>query len=257
MNITLPKSNFVIVDGIRLHYLNWGGTGEVLLLLSGLGDNATIFDGFAQKFTDRFHVIGLTRRGFGKSDKPLTGYETVNRVEDIRHFLDTMKIEKATIIGHSMAGDEMTLFASLYPTRVNKLVYLDAAHDRRRTADITLSDPACPPFFRRLLLEVAGSPNAAQIVISDMPALDEWERYKAIMKAMTTFPTDYTQVRVPALAFYAMPENHQYIPSQATEKVRKSMNDWWVKKWNPIHTSMHRKIPPRDAAWSGSRDERC
>ena len=138
-----------------------------------------------------------------------------------------------------------------------KLVYLDAAHDRRRTADITLSDPACPPFFRRLLLEVAGSPNAAQIVISDMPALDEWERYKAIMKAMTTFPTDYTQVRVPALAFYAMPENHQYIPSQATEKVRKSMNDWWVKKWNPIHTSMHRKIPPRDAAWSGSRDERC
>lgn len=227
------KSDFVNVNGVRLHYLDWGGTGEVLLMLPGFGDDATIFDGFAQKFTDHFHVIGLTRRGFGESDKPSTGYDTGTRVEDMRHFLDTINIEKVTLVGHSMAGDEMTLFASLYPECVNKLVYLEAAQDRRRTADITLSDPACPPQLRRLLLEVLESPDAAQITVSDMPPLDEWERQKAFMKAMITFPTDFSPVKAPALSFYAMPEQHPYIPPQAAEEIRASMNDWWAKNGIP------------------------
>lgn len=230
MDTTLLKnSDFVNVNGVRLHYLDWGGTGEVLLLLPGFGDNASVFDSFAQRFTDRFHVIGFTRRGAGESDKPLTGYDTATRVEDIRRFLDTIKIEKTTIIGHSMAGDEVTMFASLYPARVNKLIYLDAAYDRRRTADITLSDPATPPLFRRLFLEVLESPDATQIRVSDIPPLDEWERNKAIIKAMTTFQTDYAQLTVPALAFYAMPEHHPYMPPQAAEEIQQSFNDWWVK----------------------------
>jgi len=108
------KSGFVTANGIKLHYLDWGGSGDALLLLTGFGNDAHIFDSFAPKFTDRFHVIGLTRRGFGESDKPKTGYDTASRVEDIRLFLDAMKIEKASIVGHSMAGDELTLFASLY-----------------------------------------------------------------------------------------------------------------------------------------------
>jgi pimeloyl-ACP methyl ester carboxylesterase len=233
MDSTSSKSNFVNVDGVRLHYLDWGGTGEILLMLPGFGDDATIFDSFAQKFTAYFHVIGLTRRGFGESDRPPTGYDIDTRVEDMRHFLDIIKIEKVTLVGHSMAGDEMTLFASLYPARVNKLVYLDAAHDRRRTANITLSDPACPPHLRRLLLEVIESPEAAQITLSDMPPLDEWERQKAFMKAIITFPTDFSQVKAPALSFYAIPEQHQYIPPQAAEHIRESMNVWWVNNGIP------------------------
>jgi pimeloyl-ACP methyl ester carboxylesterase len=233
MDTTSLKSDFVNVDGVRLHYLDWGGSGEVLLLLPGFGDEASVFDGFAQKFTHRFHVIGLTRRGYGESDRPATGYDLATRVEDIRHLLDITKIEKATFIGHSMAGDEITLFASLYPTRVNKLVYLDAAHDRRRTADITLSDPTCPPYYRRLLLEVTESPEAALIMVDDMPSLAEWERSKAMMKAMITFPTDFTRVQAPALAFFAMAKHHPYVPPQATEEIQEHMNDWWINNAIP------------------------
>jgi pimeloyl-ACP methyl ester carboxylesterase len=233
MDTTSLKSDFVNVNGVRLHYLDWGGTGEVLLLLPGFGDEASAFDGFAQNFTHRFHVIGFTRRGYGESDRPATGYDLATRVEDIRHFLDITKIEKATFIGHSMAGDEITLFASLYPEHVTKLVYLDAAHDRRRTADITLADPTCPPYYRRLLLEVTESPDAAQIMVDDMPSLNEWERSKAMMKAMITFPTDFTQVRAPALAFFAMAEHHPYIPPEATEEIQEHMNDWWINNAMP------------------------
>jgi len=200
-----------------------------LLLLSGLGDNAGFFDGFAQKFTDSFRVIGLTRRGFGELDKPSTGYDTATRVEDINHFLDALKIEKATIIGHSMAGDEMTLFASLYPARVNRLIYLDAAQGRRRIADLTLSDPTTPALYRRLFLEIQNSPDAAQISDADLPPPEKCERLKAIIQAMTNFQTDYQKVKAPVLAFYAIPEHHPYVPPETADEIRKSMDDWWVK----------------------------
>ncbi len=92
------KSEFITANGIKMNYLDWGGTGEVVLLLSGFGNDAHIFDEFATKFTDKFHVIGLTRRGFGETDKPKNGYDTKTRVEDIHKFLDALKIKKAHIL---------------------------------------------------------------------------------------------------------------------------------------------------------------
>jgi hypothetical protein len=109
------KSGFVTVNGVKLHYLDWGGKGETLLFLHGLGDSAHIFDDIAPKFTDHFRVLALTRRGHGLSDKPQTGYETSTLVEDIRQFLDALKIKRVSLVGHSMADKEMTLFAGLYP----------------------------------------------------------------------------------------------------------------------------------------------
>ena len=64
---SLHKVSFVTVEpSVQLEVLDWGGTGESLVLLAGLGDNAHVFDHFAYQFTDRFHVIGITRRGFGR-----------------------------------------------------------------------------------------------------------------------------------------------------------------------------------------------
>jgi hypothetical protein len=51
------------VNGVKLHYLDWDGKGEVLLSLPGLSCTARIFDGLAPKFTDHFRVLALTRRG--------------------------------------------------------------------------------------------------------------------------------------------------------------------------------------------------
>jgi pimeloyl-ACP methyl ester carboxylesterase len=131
-----PESRFVTVNGVKLHFLDWGGNGEVILLLAGLGNDAHIFDSFAPKLTGPFRVIALTRRGFGESGKPKSGYDTGTLVEDMRQFLNALNINEVSIIGHSMAGDEMTLFATLYPERVKKLVYLDAAADRSRTTEL-------------------------------------------------------------------------------------------------------------------------
>ena len=116
---------------------------------AGLGNTAHAFDNFAPSFTDRFHVVALTRRGFGESSHPETGYETPRLVEDIRAAIDKLHLGRVILIGHSIAGEEMTRFAGKYPDRVAKLVYLDAAYDRV-AADSMLSEifpvpPDVPP----------------------------------------------------------------------------------------------------------------
>ena len=126
-----PHTNdFVSVNGIKLHYLDWGGEGDVLLFLAGMGCNAHIFDSFAPRFTDKFHVMALTRRGHGESDHPETGYDVDTLTEDIHQFMDVLRIEKVILAGHSMANVELSHFSALYPERVLRLIFLDAAYDR-------------------------------------------------------------------------------------------------------------------------------
>lgn len=141
MNGSNPKSDFVHVNGIRLHYLDWGGSGPTLIFLTGMGSSAYIFNNFAPRFTDKFHVLALTRRGQGDSDYPETGYDADTLVEDIRQFMDALKIEKAVLAGHSLAGVELTHFAATHPERVEKLVYLEALDDRRREQAILAQNP--------------------------------------------------------------------------------------------------------------------
>jgi pimeloyl-ACP methyl ester carboxylesterase len=95
-----------------------------------MGCNAHIFDDLAPRFCDRFHVMALTRRGHGESDHPETGYDIDTLTEDIREFLDALGIEKVILVGHSMANVELSHFNALYPERVIKLIFLDAAYDR-------------------------------------------------------------------------------------------------------------------------------
>ena len=88
-----------------------------------------MFDTFAPSFVDSFHVLALTRRGFGESSQPATGYDTVTLANDIALFMDATSLDRAYIAGHSIAGAEMTQFSVDHPERVIKLVYLDAAYD--------------------------------------------------------------------------------------------------------------------------------
>lgn len=131
MNLLNPKSDFVNLNGIRLHYLDWGGTGPALIFLTGMGSSAYIFNKFAPRFNDKFRVLALTRRGQGDSDYPETGYDADTLTEDICQFMDSLNIEKAILAGHSLAGVELTHFAATHPNRVEKLIYLDALDDRR------------------------------------------------------------------------------------------------------------------------------
>jgi pimeloyl-ACP methyl ester carboxylesterase len=139
------KVTFVTVEPeVQLEVLDWGGTGATLVLLTGLGDNAHVYDQFAYQFTDRFHVIGITRRGYGRSSQPAQGYDLDTRARDDIAVLDKLNIGQAVFVGHSIAGTELSKLGAVYPDRVKKLVYLDAV-DIGSGGWANLTQPPPPP----------------------------------------------------------------------------------------------------------------
>jgi pimeloyl-ACP methyl ester carboxylesterase len=131
---------FVTVDeGVQLEVLDWGGIGRVVVLLAGSGNSAHVFDDFAPKLTDCCHVYGITRRGFGSSSQPATGYDDQRLADDVLRVLDSLRLDHPILAGHSMAGGELTTLGNQHSNRLAGLVYLDALGDPR---DWPGSDPA-------------------------------------------------------------------------------------------------------------------
>ena len=134
-----------VAPGVKLEALDWGGTGPNLVFLSGLQDVAHGFDDFAPQFTDHFHVVAITRRGYGASTQTPGGYDLATRVQDLTAALDSLNVAKAILVGHSMAGDELTAFAGAHPDRVLGLVYFDAAYDHSVLGPLIGDYPQQPP----------------------------------------------------------------------------------------------------------------
>ena len=123
------RVQFVDVDeNVRLEVLDWGGAGRPIVLLSGLGNTAHVFDDFAPKLTADYHVYGITRRGFGASSAPASGYAADRLGDDVLAILDSLKLTKPVLAGHSIAGEELSSVSSRHPDRVAGLVYLDASY---------------------------------------------------------------------------------------------------------------------------------
>jgi pimeloyl-ACP methyl ester carboxylesterase len=219
-------SSYIGVDeGVQLELLDWGGTGTPLLLLSGLGATAHTWDTIAPKLIADFRVLALSRRGVGGSSRPEFGYDTPTLARDVVRVLDALALDKAVIVGSSVAGDEMTWLGADYPDRIAALVYLDAAYDRSREvpddqpAYATLLPPGPPirpeelrsyetllQWFERTATyplpegELIAAYNFSNRYLAGAPAFDM--RLLGAVAAAIEAPR-YRDIKVPALALYA------------------------------------------------------
>ncbi|AOZ08977.1 alpha/beta fold hydrolase [Cupriavidus malaysiensis] len=127
-----------VAPGVALHVRDWNPSrpGRTVVLLAGLGGNAQGFNGLAAALARRARVLAISRRGYGRSDKPLPaaggGYDPATLVADLDAVLRTLRVDEIVLCGHSIAGNELTLFAGRYPHRVRGLVYLDTSYDYTR-----------------------------------------------------------------------------------------------------------------------------
>ena len=136
-----------VAPAVHLEVLAWRGTGPVLVFLTGFGNSAHVFDDFAPRFTDAYDVYAITRRGFGGSSRPESGYDLETRAQDIVRVLDSIGVRRAILAGHSLAADEMSRIAVAFPERVSALVFLDAydyGPEFRKMGD---ESPNVPPGF--------------------------------------------------------------------------------------------------------------
>ena len=254
------KSNFANVNGIRLHYLDWGGNGETLLFLTGMGCSAHLFHPIATRFTDKFRVLALTRRGQGESDYPETGYDPDTLVDDIYDFLAFHKIEKVILAGHSIAGIELTNFTKKYPDRVLKLIYMDAVYDTKGRFELIEKDSSqgvLPPEVKDVFESVEEYIAYVKHVTPYFVEVwnEEWDKQaasgliqnaqgkfvekdtslvvKQLVEGAKTFDPSQTNIEVPVLLLDAWSQLRQVLPPDFyTEEQKKLHFDFWKKLTN-------------------------
>jgi non-heme chloroperoxidase len=123
------RITFVTVDsGVKLEVLDWGGNGRAVVLLAGY-QTAHEYDDIAPKLTAFCHVYGITRRGFGASSRPESGYTAQRSAEDVLRALDALKLDHPVLAGHSFGGLDLLTIAAQHPTLVAGLVFLDSGDD--------------------------------------------------------------------------------------------------------------------------------
>ncbi len=223
------KVQFVTVaPGVQLEVLDWGGSGRPLVFLAGAGDTAHAFDDFAPKFIVQNHVYAITRRGFGASSKPApaNGNYSADRLgDDVRAVMQALRIERPVLVGHSLAGEELSSIGSRFPNKVSGLIYLDAV------ASWSFYDPAHP----QVEIEMNGIKNRIEEI--EAGGVDEQEKLRELETAIAKFETvlhqnnedvktmppqpprspvgaalnfgaeKYTSIPVPALAIIACPHD--------------------------------------------------
>jgi len=111
------------LQDINLSYEE-SGNGDTCLFLHGSRDRKEVFRYLFPYMLDYLHLVSLDLRGHGNSDKPTTGYDYDQFVQDIQNFLDYRKIGHLTVIGHSLGSVLAILLASQLNNRVDKLVLM-------------------------------------------------------------------------------------------------------------------------------------
>ena len=144
MNLVRPVDRSLLVNGLRLHVLDWGGDGRTpLLLLHGFTGHAHAWDSLSIALQPHFHVLALDQRGHGDSD-PAEVYGPVVAFDDISGVVDQLGVTSLVIVGLSMGGRNAMYFTAKRPDAVQRLVVIDIGPEISKRAGAAPPGPPEP-----------------------------------------------------------------------------------------------------------------
>ncbi len=114
--------------GVRLHFAVWKGTGPVILLESGGGEDLSQWAELAPVLRSETGAtaVAYSRAGFGESDLPETPYDMEQELDWLMDGLRQIELDRnPVLVGHSYGGWLIRLMAHQHPGLVRGLVFVD------------------------------------------------------------------------------------------------------------------------------------
>jgi len=143
-----PADHDVVVDGLRLHYLDWGRDGRPpLLFLHGGCLTAHTWDLVCLALRANFHCLALDQRGHGDSEwSPTLDYGPDAHVRDIRGLIEHLGLEQPVLVGHSLGGLNAMVYASEAAEQLGGVALVDVGPEPhpgavKRIGDFVMGDP--------------------------------------------------------------------------------------------------------------------
>jgi pimeloyl-ACP methyl ester carboxylesterase len=121
-----PRGGDVIVDGLRLHYLDWGGDGPPILFLHATGFLGRIYGPILRELRRAGHVYSYDQRGHGESElprRPIDGWHTT--ANDLEGFIDAMGWRGVRGIGHSAGATAIGAVGGRRPELIARAVLVE------------------------------------------------------------------------------------------------------------------------------------
>jgi pimeloyl-ACP methyl ester carboxylesterase len=137
-----PADRSVTVNGLRIHYLEWGTPDkQPLIMLHGIGRVAHTFSHIAPHFAARYRVLAVDMRGHGDSDwDPKGAYLVEDYVKDIEGLAQQLRLQNIVIWGNSTGGRVAQVFAGMHPERVAAVISEDVGPERPREIAAGMTD---------------------------------------------------------------------------------------------------------------------
>ncbi len=129
-----PVDRFLEVNGLRIHYVDWGGEGkQPFVMIHGLDRVARTFDHVATQFTARYRVLAIDMRGHGDSGwDPQGRYLVEDHVGDLEGIVAQLKLRDLVLWGNSTGGRVVQVFAGKHPELVSRVISEDVGPERPR-----------------------------------------------------------------------------------------------------------------------------
>ena len=121
-----PTDEYVMVNALRLHYLDWGAEGsQPMVLLHGYGAHAHQWDAFSRAMRSEYHVVALDFRGHGDSERSREGYSEAIFARDLAAFVEALALRGTVLVGLSLGGLVAMCYMAEHGDRVSRLVIVD------------------------------------------------------------------------------------------------------------------------------------
>ena len=137
-----PTSRFIRVNGLALHYLEWGKAGNpALILLHGGSAHAHWWDHIAPALARTHRVLALDLRGHGESawTHP-PAYEVMDYVADLEGVVTALELDAPVLMGHSLGGFVALCYATTATVNRGVFVIVDIGPRLRPSRTILKSD---------------------------------------------------------------------------------------------------------------------
>jgi len=125
-SIGTPVDGQVHIDGMKLHYRDYGGEGNLMVFVHSFFMTPHVYDELAPHFTDRYRVLAMSKRWHGTSDTTDLDFDLDTLASDIAGFIDHFTDDPAVVVGWASAGLELPRLARLRPDLVRALVFANA-----------------------------------------------------------------------------------------------------------------------------------
>ncbi|SEM51802.1 alpha/beta fold hydrolase [Nonomuraea pusilla] len=125
----MTESRTADLDGLRMHYLI-DGDGPLLVLLHGWPQTSYCWRHLIPALAAHFTVVAPDLRGYGRTDKPTTGYDKRTMAADVRRLARSLGHSSLVLAGHDRGARVAHRYALDHPGEVERLVVMDVIPTR-------------------------------------------------------------------------------------------------------------------------------